>query len=98
MQTINEIDGQVDAVGGLSLYYRGWEADDPRAAILIVHGLAEHSGRYQEFGRAMAGYGLSTYALDLRGHGMSDGRRGHVDRFDLLLQDVDRFRRQVQGC
>ena len=98
MQTINEIDGQVDAVGGLSLYYRGWEADEPRAMLLVIHGLAEHGGRYVDFGRTMASYGFSTYALDLRGHGLSEGRRGHVDRFDVLLQDVDRFRRQVMGC
>ena len=95
---MREIDGQVDAVGGLSLYYRGWEAESPEAALLVVHGLAEHGGRYADFGRAMALRGVSTYALDLRGHGLSDGRRGHVERFDLYLQDVDRFRRQVQGC
>lgn len=98
MQTIRDIDGQVDAVGGLSLYYRGWESPSPRASLLIIHGLAEHGGRYQDFGRRMAGYGVSTYALDLRGHGQSEGRRGHADRFELLLQDVERFRRQVSGC
>lgn len=96
--TISEIDGQVDAVGDLSLYYRGWEAAVPRAVLLVIHGLSEHSGRYEDFAKAMARYGFSTYVLDLRGHGLSDGRRGHVDRFDILLQDVDRFRRQVQGC
>lgn len=98
MHSIRDIDGQVDAVGGLSLYYRGWEATSPRASLLVVHGLAEHGGRYEDFGRRMAGFGVSTYALDLRGHGQSDGRRGHADRFELLLQDVERFRRQVQGC
>jgi alpha-beta hydrolase superfamily lysophospholipase len=92
-----EIDGRLEAVGSLSLYYQGWEADEPRAAILVVHGLAEHGGRYAEFGRRMAAFGLSTYALDLRGHGLSDGRRGHADRFELLLQDVDRFRREITG-
>lgn len=81
----------------MSLYYRGWEAEAPRAALLVIHGLSEHGGRYAEFGRAMAGHGVSTYALDLRGHGLSDGRRGHVDRFDVLLQDVDRFRREIEG-
>jgi lysophospholipase len=35
--------------------------------------------------------------MDLRGHGASEGRRGHVRRFDILLQDLDRFRREVQG-
>ena len=71
---------------------------DATAGLLIVHGLAEHSGRYVGFARAMAASGLNAYALDLRGHGNSEGRRGHVDRFDILLQDVDRFKREVQGC
>jgi len=94
---ISEVDGKFEGVGGLSLYYRGWEAEAPRAALLLVHGLSDHSGRYTEFGRMMASFGVSVYALDLRGHGVSDGRRGHVDRFELLLQDLDRFRREVEG-
>lgn len=97
MHSVIEVDGQIEAVGGLSLYYHGWEAEDARAAILLVHGLAEHGGRYADLGRRMASYGLSVYALDLRGHGLSDGRRGHVERFELLLQDVDRFRREIEG-
>jgi alpha-beta hydrolase superfamily lysophospholipase len=97
MHSVIEVDGQIDAVGGLSLYYHGWEAEDPRAAILLVHGLAEHGGRYADLGRRMAQYGLSVYAMDLRGHGLSDGRRGHAERFEILLQDVDRFRREIEG-
>ena len=95
--SVTDVDGQIEAIGGLSLYYHGWEAEDARAAILLVHGLAEHGGRYAELGRRMAAFGISTYALDLRGHGLSDGRRGHADRFELLLQDVDRFRREIEG-
>src|SRR5215216_3146336 len=96
-ETIRNLDGQIRAVGGLNLYYRGWESATACASLLVVHGLSEHSGRYADFGQSMASYGLSTYALDLRGHGLSDGRRGHVDRFDVLLQDLDRFRREVEG-
>lgn len=92
-----EVDGQIQAVGGLKLYYHGWEAESPHAAVLLIHGLAEHGGRYAELGRRMAGFGISVYAIDLRGHGLSDGRRGHADRFEVLLQDVDRFRREIEG-
>ena len=94
-QRVLELDGQLEAVGGLRLYYRGWEADAPCATLVVAHGLSEHSGRYVEFGRAMAAFGISTFCLDLRGHGLSEGRRGHVDHFHLLLQDIDRFRREV---
>lgn len=97
MGMLRDVDGRFDAVDGVALYYRGWESDTPQGCLLVVHGLGEYGGRYEEFGRAMAAAGLNTYALDLRGHGLSEGRKGHVDRFDLLLQDVDRFRREIEG-
>lgn len=94
---LQECHGFIEGVGRLRLHYRAWEAVTPRSAILVVHGLAEHGGRYEKFGHDLAAAGHSVFALDLRGHGDSDGRRGHVRRFDQLLQDVDRFRREVQG-
>jgi lysophospholipase len=48
-------------------------------------------------GRDLCAAGVSAYALDLRGHGRSDGQRGHARSFGVLLQDVDRFRREVLG-
>jgi lysophospholipase len=89
--------GYLEGVGRIRLHYRTWEVPEPRAGILLVHGLFEHGGRYEEFGDAMAAHRYSTFALDLRGHGSSEGRRGHISRFDVLLQDLDRFRREVQG-
>ena len=90
-------DGSILGVGGLRLAYRTWEPPTSRATIVVVHGLGEHSGRYTEFAERMAGYGMSTFAMDLRGHGLSDGRRGHVPSFDVFLQELDRFRREVEG-
>lgn len=94
---IRRSDGSIAGVRGLRLAYRTWEASSARAALVVVHGLGEHSGRYAEFGERMAGYGMSTFAMDLRGHGLSDGRRGHVASFDIFLQELDRFRREVEG-
>jgi alpha-beta hydrolase superfamily lysophospholipase len=90
-------DGFFEGVGGLRLYYRAWELPRARAAIAIVHGLGEHGGRYESIAGRLSAYGFSTFALDLRGHGRSDGRRGHVKRFGAYLQDVDRFRRELHG-
>jgi alpha-beta hydrolase superfamily lysophospholipase len=90
-------DGTIVGVKGRRLAYRTWEAANARAALVVVHGLGEHSGRYAEFGERMAGYGVSTFAMDLRGHGLSEGRRGHVASFDIFLQELDRFRREVEG-
>jgi lysophospholipase len=89
--------GRIHGVGDLQLVYRTWEAGSPRAALVLVHGLSDHSRRYEEFGVQSAAAGFSTFACDLRGHGASDGRRGHVSTFDHLIQDLDRFRREVQG-
>jgi lysophospholipase len=89
--------GYLEGVGRIRLHYRTWEVEDPQAALMVVHGLFEHGRRYEEFALYMASHGFATYVLDLRGHGASEGRRGHVRSFDVLLQDVDRFRREVQG-
>lgn len=94
---LDPVHGYLEGVGSLRLHYRAWEASAPRGVIVLVHGMFEHSRRYQEFGDVMAAHELSTYAMDLRGHGASEGRRGHVRSFDLLLQDLDRFRREVEG-
>lgn len=89
--------GYMEGVGRLRLHYRSWEVEKPRGALIVVHGLFEHSRRYEEFASFMAAHAFSTFVLDLRGHGASEGRRGHVPRFDVLLQDVDRFRREIQS-
>lgn len=89
--------GYLEGVGRLRLHYRSWEADAPRAGVIVVHGLFEHSRRYEEFAGYMASHGFSTFVPDLRGHGASEGRRGHARSFDILLQDLDRVRREVQG-
>ncbi len=89
--------GYLEGVGGLRLHYRTWEPAGPRAAALVVHDLGEHGGRYAPLAERLAGHGFVTVAPDLRGHGRSDGRRGHVSRFEVFLQDLDRFRREAQG-
>lgn len=76
------------AADGLRLHYRAWEIEEGRASVFIVHGLGEHSGRYALLARELNGAGYSVFALDLRGHGLSEGRRGHVWRFRELLSDV----------
>lgn len=80
---------QVTSRAGIGQWQRRWAADVPRASVLLVHGIGEHSGRYEHVGDALAAQGFDTLAFDLRGHGESGGRRGHVDRFDDFLDDVE---------
>jgi alpha-beta hydrolase superfamily lysophospholipase len=61
----------------------------PRARALVVHGLGEHLGRYEDLGGALAGSGIETRGVDLRGHGLSHVRRGHVRRWQDYHLDLD---------
>ncbi|NIQ55428.1 MAG: alpha/beta fold hydrolase, partial [Gammaproteobacteria bacterium] len=86
----------VAGAAGTRLHYRSWEVESPRAAVLVLHGLFEHSRRYRELAGVLGDAALSTFALDLRGHGASEGRRGYVRRFEVFLDDVDRFTADVR--
>jgi alpha-beta hydrolase superfamily lysophospholipase len=79
---------RITTASGHERFQRHWEAAQPRASLLLVHGIAEHSGRYEHVGEAFAADGIDTLSFDLRGHGESGGRRGHVDSFDDFLDDV----------
>ena len=81
-------DGRIASGDGLSLSYRSWLPPRAHAVVLVVHGLAEHSGRYERVGRHLADLGYACHALDYRGHGRSPGPRAHVRRFDEFLADV----------
>lgn len=78
------------ADGALSLYTRAWPAAEPRAALVICHGMGEHCGRYAQLAGELAAHGVSSFAYDQRGHGRSPGKQGHVDRFAQLTDDLDR--------
>ncbi|HEX2093453.1 MAG TPA: alpha/beta hydrolase [Longimicrobiaceae bacterium] len=82
---------------GTPLHRAAWEVEAPRAALLLSHGIGEHSGRYAALARDLAGHRISVYALDHRGNGRSPGRRGHVRRFREFTDDLEAFRRSVAG-
>jgi len=80
---------QVD--GGLRLVRRHWRASEATRVVALVHGLAEHSERYDAVARWLAVRGYSVHAFDQRGHGDSEGPRNHASSFDALLDDLERF-------
>lgn len=73
---------------GLQQLRRRWPAHTPRAALLLVHGIGEHSGRYEHVGQAFADAGVDTLSFDARGFGQTEGRRAYIDSFDDYVLDV----------
>ena len=81
---------------GTTLFIRSWTPDRPlRALVVLVHGVHEHSGRYAYLASALMARGIGVRALDLRGHGQSDGPRGQVDSFGDYVTDVEPFLAEV---
>jgi alpha-beta hydrolase superfamily lysophospholipase len=75
---------------GLALYFQQWEPETPsRATICLVHGLGEHSGRYEQMAAFFTSSGFAVFSFDLRGHGKSEGPRGHTPSFEAFMQDID---------
>jgi alpha-beta hydrolase superfamily lysophospholipase len=69
-------EGSFRGLGGLSIYTQQWLPEGPpRAVLLLVHGYAEHSGRYGNLVEHFVPRGYAICALDHRGHGRSEGER-----------------------
>jgi alpha-beta hydrolase superfamily lysophospholipase len=82
---------RVQAADGTMLTTRHWRPDAatvPRGYVLLVHGLGEHSGRYEHVGGRLADAGLDVRAFDQRGFGASGGRRAYVERWSQLHEDL----------
>ncbi len=71
--------------------FPGYEVvpEGARAGLIIVHGIAEHGGRYHHVAEALAAKGIACFVYDQRGHGESPGVRTHVEDFADFANDVD---------
>jgi alpha-beta hydrolase superfamily lysophospholipase len=91
-------DGTFTGALGLRLFEEWWRpaSGEPRAVLVIVHGLKDHSARYAEFADRLAQHGYEVRAFDLRGHGSSEGRRAYVSDFDEYPSDLETFVHRVR--
>lgn len=74
---------------GTELHGEYFAVDRPRGIALVLHGYAEHCGRYREVAHVANNLGHAVVTFDFRGHGRSSGQRGHIDRFTQYLDDAD---------
>ena len=94
---MKHLEGNFKGYNGLNLYYQSWlPTDESKAILVVVHGFAEHSGRYGNLVDYFLPKGYGIYSHDLRGHGKSDGLRGYADRFSYFVDDLDIFLNMVQ--
>jgi len=89
----------IQARDGTELYARHWEpaAGEPKAVVVIMHGLKDHAMHYAALATRLAGAGYSVHAFDLRGHGRSAGPRVAPRRFTDYIDDLDRFLASVEA-
>lgn len=75
---------------GLKIFSQLWKpAGSPKKVICMVHGIGEHSGRYNIWAEKFVDEGIAFFAFDLRGHGNSEGKRGDAANYDLFMLDID---------
>ena len=83
--------------GGVRIYRQQWLPDDaPQAAVALVHGIGEHSGRYMRVVNQLVPRSYAIYALDHRGHGRSDGQRGYISDWSDFREDLRTLVTMVQ--
>ncbi len=88
--------GTFKAKDSASIYWKGWVPDSaPKAVVQIIHGYAEHIDRYGNVVGELLPAGYAVFGTDHRGHGKSDGKRGHVGSFQEFIDDEKQFRREV---
>jgi alpha-beta hydrolase superfamily lysophospholipase len=92
---MNEEKNFFTSVDGTRLHLRSWEKKSG-SALFIIHGLGEHSGRYERFVSAISDLNLSVYAVDLRGHGASEGSRVFVQTFEHFSADLIALRQEIE--
>lgn len=101
-ETVRCTEDKLPLRDGAIIHRRLWQVESSRSLrqcpgrLIIVHGLGEHSGRYDAFAKRWASMGWQVIAWDHRGHGLSSGKRGVVDREDQLLSDMVEVLQAIQ--
>jgi len=89
---MQNVEGGFTGASGEQSYWQAWLPDEPKAVVLLSHGVSEHSGRYVHVGTRLADAGYAVYAIDHHGHGRSAGTPGNVGRMSWVVDDLHTLR------
>lgn len=87
---MNHFESQYQTPDGVNLYLQAWMPEKPKASLLLIHGMGEHSGRYQELANRLVDLGIAVFTFDGRGHGKSAEKELDVyfDSYSKYLEDI----------
>jgi alpha-beta hydrolase superfamily lysophospholipase len=88
--------GTFAGFGGMPLFYQVWRPAQPRAILINLHGLGDHSGLYPNLAAYFPSRGVGLYAYDMRGNGRSPGQRAFVRSWLEFREDLDAFLTRVR--
>ncbi len=94
---MRHLEGTLIGFAGCHIYYQSWQPEEPSHAIVVlVHGLGAHSGVFQNVVEYLVPQGYEVYALDLRGHGHSEGQRGYINSWKEFREDIRSLLQQIR--
>ena len=88
-------EGTFTGSAGDPIFWQSWTPEAPaapKALVVLVHGLHEHSGRYEHVARRLTDAAYAVFAMDHQGHGRSGGAQGNVGSMAGVLTDLDHLR------
>jgi alpha-beta hydrolase superfamily lysophospholipase len=88
MSYINKQSNFKSSLDNKNIFYQSWTKPNSNQVLILQHGFGEHSDRYKNILDTLKDESISVYALDARGHGRSEGKRGHVDQFQNYIDDL----------
>ena len=96
---MNHLETSYTTHDGIKLYLQAWMPDESKAAVLLVHGLGEHSSRYVDLAERLVKIGISVFTFDGRGHGKSvKGKpNAYLKSYEDYLRDIDSLFRKVKS-
>lgn len=83
--------------GSHKIFTQSWIIENAKANVGIIHGMWEHGNRYEHVALYLNSRGYNAFAMDHIGHGRSEGKKGHVDDYSLLLNSVQVFLDDIQS-